>query len=105
MCFSLVRKPDVRQQSTRSRGKEGALHLLYRASLCYSGCFILPETNFFGLTHVIEVLAEIESVVITGVEEVKRLSSNDKQMAGTGETVDTQQPHTAWVPFTCNGQN
>ncbi len=59
----------------------------------------------FGLTHVIEVLAEIESVVITGIEEVKRLSSNDKQMAGTGETVDTQRPHTAWVPFTCNGQN
>lgn len=60
---------------------------------------------FFGLTRVIGALAEIESVVITGIEEVKRLSSNDKQMAGTGETVDTQWPHTAWAPFTCNGQN
>lgn len=87
-------------------GGRSALSICCAGPVCVRAAVLsYLKPIFFGLTRVIEVLAEIESVVITGIEEVKRLSSNDKQMAGTGETVDTQRPHTAWAPFTCNRQN
>lgn len=89
-----------------SAGGRRALSICCAGPVCVRAAVLsYLKPFFFGLTQVIGVLAEIESVVITGIEEVKRLSSNDKQMAGTGETVDTQRPHTAWAPFTCNGQN
>uniref|UniRef100_A0A8C2DS35 Contactin associated protein-like 5a n=1 Tax=Cyprinus carpio TaxID=7962 RepID=A0A8C2DS35_CYPCA len=47
------------------------------------GCFILPETNFFGLTHVIEVLAEIESRVNDGLWHSVSLNARGLQIIMT----------------------